>query len=385
MTILYNTTNRDIRKAYKSIKRQYLIKTLEEYESSIEELEYSYQNKLFRMESDLSSQFERKNKCICDLNDYLNHRTSQTIREIRYKQTIFRYKLARPRHRRSSASSRIKTISIYPEAIIETSENLFTDKELDFLSSAGNNKDSFFINLHAYDYSFSLYVGGPSYIRLNQSFLYNKKKSQQHTREEVDKILEQFTSYLHHHHRIPPKSLAIQQLSNRLQTIFYERYKTSLSYLDIYRIRRDQQLMLSIKRKLKDGKYILRVTDKSGVFHIGQKVDYDQKVEKYQQKTGAYIELSSDPLMDTFYKVVRLLNDLNTKNQIKVWQYKKMMPDLQKIKLAYLYFVPKAHKVSYIPSLLLFLSDILVLTRKVLRCDLLFHRSMHRQLVYQKC
>jgi hypothetical protein len=166
-----------------------------------------------------------------------------------------------------------------------------------------------------------------------------------------EKRLQNNKTYLHHRHQMPPKSLAIQQLSNHLQTLLYKRYHTSLSYLDIYRTRRDQKLMLSIKRKLKDGNHILRVTYKSGVFHIGQKVDYDRKVERYQKQTGAYIELSSNPLMNTFYKVVRLLNDLNTKKHIREWQYKKIMPDSKKIKLAYLYFVPKPHKVSSIPSI----------------------------------
>ncbi len=65
----------------------------------------------------------------------------------------------------------------------------------------------------------------------------------------------------------------------------------------------------------------------------------------YQEKTKAYIELSSNPLMDTFYKVIHLLNDLERKKHIKPWQHKKMRPDQKKIQLAYLYFIPKPHKV----------------------------------------
>jgi hypothetical protein len=87
------------------------------------------------------------------------------------------------------------------------------------------------------------------------------------------------------------------------------------------------------------------VSDKSGVFHIGSKSDYDRKVLLYQDKTKAYVELPNDPLMETFNKVVRLLNDLNIKQQMRVWQYNKMMPKKDKIKLAYLYFIPKSHKV----------------------------------------
>jgi hypothetical protein len=110
-------------------------------------------------------------------------------------------------------------------------------------------------------------------------------------------------------------------------------------------MRNDIKLIHSIKRKLHQTECIIRVSDKSGVFHIGSKSDYEKKVSLYQQRTKAYVELPSNPLMETFYKVVRLLNDLNSKKQIRVWQHKKMMPQKDKIKLAYLYFIPKSHKV----------------------------------------
>ncbi len=47
-----------------------------------------------------------------------------------------------------------------------------------------------------------------------------------------------------------------------------------LSYLNIIRARKEFQMMKSIQHSLKRGKYILRVTDKSGIFHIGHTKDY---------------------------------------------------------------------------------------------------------------
>ena len=88
------------------------------------------------------------------------------------------------------------------------------------------------------------------------------------------------------------------------------------------------------------------MTDKSGIFHLGHVADYDEKVEAYRQKTRAYVELASDPLWTVFDKVVHLLNDLRSKNHIRVWQLDKMMPKREKVALAYLYFIPKPHKVS---------------------------------------
>jgi hypothetical protein len=78
--------------------------------------------------------------------------------------------------------------------------------------------------------------------------------------------------------------------------------------------------MKSIEFRVKKAKYILRVTDKSGIFHLGNKKDYEHKVEAYRQKTGAYIELESDPLWTVFDKVVHLLNNRRSKDQIRAWQ-----------------------------------------------------------------
>lgn len=161
-------------------------------------------------------------------------------------------------------------------------------------------------------------------------------------------ILNKLIPNLHHRYGISPKSIEIQNFSERLRMLFNERYAKPLSYLQQYHIRKDIELVHSIQRKLRQGHYIIRVSDKSGVFHIGSTMDYDIKVKQYQLKTNAYIELSSNPLMDTFFKVVHLLNNLRSKHQITAWQHKEMMPKQDAIELAYLYFIPKPHKVSFI-------------------------------------
>ncbi len=65
--------------------------------------------------------------------------------------------------------------------------------------------------------------------------------------------------------------------------------------------------------QIEKAKYILRVTDKTGIFHLGRATDYEQKAEAYRQKTGAHIELTTNPLWTVFDKVVHLLNDLCSK------------------------------------------------------------------------
>ncbi|CAF4175015.1 unnamed protein product [Rotaria magnacalcarata] len=88
----------------------------------------------------------------------------------------------------------------------------------------------------------------------------------------------------------------------------------------------------------------LSKSGKSGIFHIGNSVDYEKKAEAYRQKTGFYIELDSNPLWSVFDKVILLLNDLRSNKYILSWQLHKMMPEREKVQLDYLYFIPKPHK-----------------------------------------
>ncbi len=60
------------------------------------------------------------------------------------------------------------------------------------------------------------------------------------------------------------------------------------------------------------------------------------------------MELESDPLWSIFDELVHLLNNLCSKDQIRAWQLEKMMPKRDKMALAYLYFIPKPHKVTNI-------------------------------------
>ena len=58
------------------------------------------------------------------------------------------------------------------------------------------------------------------------------------------------------------------------------------------------------------------------------------------------MEVSSNPLWEIFDKVVHLLNDLRSKKHLMAWQFDKIMPKRERVELAFLYFLPKPHKVS---------------------------------------
>ncbi len=144
-------------------------------------------------------------------------------------------------------------------------------------------------------------------------------------KQEHQNIKNTVTSYLVRVHHILNSSPIIKQFIQEMETRLYQRYMAPLSYHDIYRTHQELKLIKSIESKLRKEKYVLRFTDKSGIFHLGHATDYEQKAEAYRQKTGAYIELESDPLWPIFDKFVHLLNNLRSKNRIRAWQLDKMM------------------------------------------------------------
>ncbi|CAF1627423.1 unnamed protein product, partial [Didymodactylos carnosus] len=118
-------------------KRERIASILENYESNIEANEFEYRKELFQFEYDLSHPADSIDNLMSCLEEYLNHRTQKYMRLIRYKEARFRVRLKQRRHLKSSSSSMSasQSISVYPEAIIETSGSLFTHQEFAFLSS----------------------------------------------------------------------------------------------------------------------------------------------------------------------------------------------------------------------------------------------------------
>jgi len=191
---------------------------------------------------------------------------------------------------------------------------------------------------------------GPNYIRPNQSCLHSHEHREKQVKQEHENIMNTITAYLIRVYHMRNSSTIIQQFSQQLATCLHDRYMSPISYLNMYRARKERKLIKSIQSRIKKSNYVIRVTDKSGIFHLGLVTEYEQKAEAYRQKTGAYIELESDPLWTVFDKVVHLLNNLRSKDQIRVWQLNKMMPKRDQVALAYLYFIPKPHKVIFFTS-----------------------------------
>jgi hypothetical protein len=127
-------------------------------------------------------------------------------------------------------------------------------------------------------------------------------------KQEHENVMNTIRAYLFHVYHMPPTATIIKQFS-------HDRHMAPISYLNAYRAKKEKKRIKSIQFRLKKANYILRITDKSGIFHLDHVIDYEQKVEAYRQKTSAYIELENDSLWLVFDKVAHLLNDLRSKKR----------------------------------------------------------------------
>ena len=133
-----------------------------------------------------------------------------------------------------------------------------------------------------------------------------------------------------------------------LEDLLYELQSTRLTRNLAVRARRERAIVQGILHLLRQRPdIIIRRTDKSKVFYVGNARDFACKAVDYMIKTEAYQELISDhcPLADNFNSVKSLVNELLRKKAINQDQLKMMLPKMDTLELAHLHFIPKPHKV----------------------------------------
>ncbi|CAF3609543.1 unnamed protein product, partial [Rotaria socialis] len=254
---------------------------------------------------------------------YINYRIDRLKQVLYYERIpIFRRKLRRQRQHLKRKGKFLKQIQVSPYVILDLQRHPFTTTELKYLSR------------------------GPTYIRPNQSTLCPMKQRHKQIQVELNDMLSKIKNGLGNTTRdgypsISKTASVYKLYEDRLRTCLTCQYMKSLPFIDQLRAGKELKWIKSIRRKLKRYKLILRRTDKSGVFHIGHMRDYEQKAHSYRKTTDAYEELSTNPLNDIYRRVIGLLNQLRSQNQIREWQKQKLIPVQNKIELAYMYFLPK--------------------------------------------
>ncbi|CAF4998278.1 unnamed protein product [Rotaria sp. Silwood1] len=190
---------------------------------------------------------------------------------------------------------------------------------------------------------------GPKYVPPCQSWFYKKKKKEKIIDEEHKNIMSTITEFFRQHGYYISKK-RIDEFSNDLKNLLLRLYTKKLSRKLSVRAKREHKLIMSIRRYLrKYQQVILRRTDKSKVFHLGDANDYQRQVLEYMQETEAYEEITSgvSPLSANLQQVTVVLNQLYhvEKPLITKKQYEAMYPKENETELAHLYFIPKPHKI----------------------------------------
>jgi phage antirepressor YoqD-like protein len=124
-------------KMVQDLKRQMLNIELEQYESKIQHYEQLYEQELSIFQSEIckaesSYQIYHLNELMYLVKIYVYHHTELLLRQIRYKESCFRFKLLRHRPRLAN-----NTIDVYPQIIIDVPKVSLNQSELDYLSRTG--------------------------------------------------------------------------------------------------------------------------------------------------------------------------------------------------------------------------------------------------------
>ena len=105
------------------------------------------------------------------------------------------------------------------------------------------------------------------------------------------------------------------------------------------------RLVKRLTHKFRLSRVVVRKTDKSKVFHLGRIEDYQRRSEEYMIKTEAYQCLgNTDPLPDLIQRTNKYLLNLRLAKWITQKQYELLCITTNKVELAHLYYLPKAHK-----------------------------------------
>lgn len=196
---------------------------------------------------------------------------------------------------------------------------------------------------------------GPKYVAKCQSQFASRSSSSKATA--ISKIIEREYETMS---RVIRNSLAdncVSALDERaklffasLKDLLTRLYSSKLSCSLFRRVRQEKMLIKQIQRRLSSpsNRIVLRRTDKSKVFHLGNMIDYEEKAKNYMQRTCAYEEVKNErcPLADNLSVVITLLDKLLRNAAISRQQYSKMIPNRDQVELGHLYFLPKPHKVG---------------------------------------
>ena len=193
----------------------------------------------------------------------------------------------------------------------------------------------------------SMFIKGLIYITPCQS---------RFSRKTIDEIVnEQYTTLRStiqgclDDHRVIARTPQERDAFPALKRLLYRLQSIQLSYKRRTRARRERAILKSLVTFLHNRPdVVVRRTDKSKVFYVGNAATFAQKAMQYMIDTEAYQEIPNNDcrLTENLRLVTTLLNALLKRGAINQYQHKKMCPNKVILELGHLHFIPKPHKVN---------------------------------------
>lgn len=189
-------------------------------------------------------------------------------------------------------------------------------------------------------------ANGPKYIPACQS-RFSRLPIDTIIEQEYQKLIVSFKAGLNDNCMSATDARSIEFFAS-IRNLLRRLYTKPLPSRLLARARYDHQMVTSIQHVQKKRKIIIQRTDKSKIFHLASTASYHQKALEYMAKTNAYEEIENNPCMHHLGEVLVLIDPLLKKKGIdlKIWKH-HMRPNANTIELAYLYFLPKPHKVIF--------------------------------------
>ena len=200
-------------------------------------------------------------------------------------------------------------------------------------------------DLHLSPAQMSMFIKGLIYITPCQS-RFSRQSIDQIVTEQYTALCSTIQSCLDDHQviaRSPHERDALPALKRLLQAIQTKK----LSYKRYIRARRERAVLKSLMALLHSRPdVIVRRTDKSKVFYVGNAETFARKAMQYMIDTEAYEEIPNNqcPLTENLRLVTTLLNSLFKRGAINQYQHKMMSPNMVTLELGHLHFMPKPHK-----------------------------------------
>ena len=148
------------------------------------------------------------------------------------------------------------------------------------------------LRLYLHQNNFSLITHGPKYVPPCQNRFTTRQSIDEIIQKEFQMIADAFKMGLNKN-QMSTSDQRAKDFFQSIEQLLRQLYTKPLSPKLYARAQYEHRMIRNIQRRLKQSNTIIRPTDKSKVFHLGNVEDYHRKALEYMTKTHAYQQLSN--------------------------------------------------------------------------------------------